>query len=172
MQSPDKSNINFTQIIAETKKPVLAAIRRHLNAQYDSAIDDVAQEVYIRAYKALTQGKLKEPSKLRSYLYTIAKNESLRMNLRLNREEIKAKKFLEEEIERTNPLREIEEPLSEMASRIIDELSSIPVHYAQVVELSLLGFSAREIVEKLKIKPGTVKSRLSRGLALLRSRIA
>ncbi|HRP68348.1 MAG TPA: sigma-70 family RNA polymerase sigma factor [Turneriella sp.] len=172
MQNSSNTNIDFSKIIAETKKTVLAAIRRYLDMKYAHAIDDVAQEVYIRAYRALNDGKLKESSKLRSYLYTIAKNESLRMNARLTREEIKAERFIEEERERLSALPEIENPLGEMTNRIIEELRHIPKHYANVVELSLLGFTAKEIVERLDIKPGTVKSRLSRGLALLRSRVA
>lgn len=164
--------MEFSEIIAETKRPVLAAIRRHLDAKYAYAIDDVAQEVYLRAYRALTKGKLKEQSKLRSYLYTIAKNESLRMNGRCHREELKAEKFLEGERKRWVEAPEAEANLAEMTSQVIDELRNIPEHYARVVELTLMGFTAREIVERLEIKPGTVKSRLSRGLALLRERMA
>lgn len=164
--------MEFSEIIAETKRPVLAAIRRHLDAKYAYAIDDVAQEVYLRAYRALTKGKLKEQSKLRSYLYTIAKNESLRMNGRCHREELKAEKFLEGERKRWVEAPEAEANLADMTSQVIDELRHIPEHYARVVELTLMGFTAREIVERLEIKPGTVKSRLSRGLALLRERMA
>ncbi len=163
--------MEFSEIIAETKRPVLASIRRHLDAKFAYAIDDVAQEVYLRAYRALTKGKLKEQSKLRSYMYTIAKNESLRMNSRCHREELKAERFIEGERRRWNVAPPQEEGLAEMTAQVIDELRHIPEHYARVVELTLMGFSAREIVERLEIKPGTVKSRLSRGLALLRERI-
>ena len=171
--SPERNNrVDFGQIISETKRPVLAAIRRHLDTKYSYAIDDVAQEVYIRAYRALTKDKLKEKSKLRSYLYTIAKNESLRMNGRCYREELKAEKFIEGERRRLNNPQREEETLGEMTDQILEELRHIPAHYARVIELTLMGLSAREIVQKLEIKPGTVKSRLSRGLALLRDRMA
>lgn len=163
--------MDFSTIIAETKRPVLAAIRRHLDLKYAYAIDDVAQEVYLRAYRALTKGKLKEQNKLRSYLYTIAKNESLRMNGRCQREEMKAEKFIEGERRRWSLAPVQNETLAEMTAQVVDELRHIPDHYARVVELTLMGFSAREIVERLEIKPGTVKSRLSRGLALLRERM-
>ncbi|MBN8222502.1 MAG: sigma-70 family RNA polymerase sigma factor [Spirochaetes bacterium] len=163
--------MEFSEIIAETKRPVLAAIRRHLDAKYSYAIDDVAQEVYLRAYRALNKGKLKEQGKLRSYLYTIAKNESLRMNSRCHREEMKAEKFIEGERRRWSVMPAEDDTVAEMTAQVVDELRHIPEHYARVVELTLMGFSAREIVQRLDIKPGTVKSRLSRGLALLRERI-
>lgn len=163
--------MDFAAIIAETKRPVLAAIRRYLDGRFSYAVDDVAQEVYLRAYRALTKGKLNDASKLRSYLYTIARNEALRMNARGEREEKKAEKFLNARRERLTVSSETVSTRT-MAGDIAEALANIPEHYAQVVQLSMLGFSAREIVEKLQIRPGTVKSRLSRGLALLREKLA
>ena len=164
--------MEFSEIIAETKRPVLAAIRRHLDSAYLYAIDDVTQEVYLRAYKALVKGKLQQPSKLRSYLYTIAKNETLRMNARCRREERKAEKFLEGQKEKMNAAVSAEMTPEIMTEDVLDHLAEIPEHYASVVRLALAGLSAREIVAKLEIKPGTVKSRLSRGMAMLRQKMA
>lgn len=163
--------MDFAAIIAETKRPVLAAIRRHLSPRFAYAIDDVAQEVYLRAYCSLMKGKLNDASKLRSYLYTIAKNEALRMNFRCEREEKKAEKYL---TAWRGSMVATENGVAEyaLAGELQKALRQIPPHYAAVVELSLAGFSAAEIVQELEIKPGTVKSRLSRGLALLRQKLA
>lgn len=163
--------MDFAAIIAETKRPVLAAIRRYLDQRFAYAIDDVAQEVYLRAYRALAKGKLHDASKLRSYLYTIARNEALRMNARGEREEKKAEKFLSARREKMTVSADSVTSRT-MANDVAEALAGIPEHYAQVVQLSMLGFSAREIVEQLQIRPGTVKSRLSRGLALLRERLS
>lgn len=150
----------------------MAAIRRYLDAGYLYAIDDVAQEVYIRAYRALSQGKLKDDSKLRSYLYTIAKNETLRMNARCQREERKTEKFLENQRHKMIPASGPAASMSQMTSEMLDQLTHLPEQYAEVVKLAMLGYTAKQIVEKLEIKPGTVKSRLSRGMAMLRQRLA
>lgn len=163
--------MDFAAIIAETKRPVLAAIRRHLSPRFAYAIDDVAQEVYLRAYRALAKGKLSDANKLRSYLYSIAKNESLRMNFRCEREEKKVEKYLNAWRD-SMVVEETRTTQSARASELEKALRQIPPHYAAVVELSLSGFSAAEIVQKLEIRPGTVKSRLSRGLSLLRAKLA
>ncbi|GAB4431354.1 MAG: RNA polymerase sigma factor [Turneriella sp.] len=162
--------MDFAAIIAETKRPVLAAVRRYLDARFAYAIDDVAQEVYLRAYRALTKGRLQDSSKLRSYLYTIARNEALRMNARAEREEKKAEKFLNARREKLSVAAD-DAIRRTLAGEVAEALAGIPEHYAQVVKLSMLGYSAREIVDELQIRPGTVKSRLSRGLALLREKL-
>ena len=50
------------------------------------------QETYLRAYKALVNGKFREEAKLSTWLYTIARNEVYRMNEKLLREERKIEK--------------------------------------------------------------------------------
>ncbi|MCS6971772.1 MAG: sigma-70 family RNA polymerase sigma factor [Turneriella sp.] len=160
--------MDFAQIVAETKRPVLAAIRRHLNPRYASTIDDVVQEVYLRAYRALVFGKLRDRSKLNSYLYTISRNEALRMNRRCAQEEKKAEKILD----RQKHHRHHDNNLDFLRGELESALKQLPEHYAMVVRLSLAGLAPREIVKKLRLRPGTVKSRLSRGLAQLRRLLA
>ena len=70
----------FAEIIEETKGVVLTAIGKFLHHDLVYAIDDVAQETYLRAYKGLASGKFKGDSKISTWLYTIARNESFRMN--------------------------------------------------------------------------------------------
>jgi len=164
--------MEFAQIIEETRRPVLAAIRRYLDSRFAYAIDDVAQEVYLRAYRALKKNRLEDDTKLRSYLYTIAKNESLRMNQRCRREETKAEKFLAAKREKLRYSEAMPPETFDERDALVEALATLPEHYAKVVELTLLGFTAREIVDKLDIKPGTVKSRLSRGLNILKQKLA
>ncbi|HEY1405165.1 MAG TPA: hypothetical protein VF857_01020, partial [Spirochaetota bacterium] len=62
----------FAIIVRKTKKVVLSSIGRHLPARFSHAIDDIAQESYIRAYRSLVKGAFRNESSLETWLYAIA----------------------------------------------------------------------------------------------------
>ena len=109
-------------------------------------------------------GKFREESKLSTWLYTIARNESYRMNEKLMREERKIEKATMKLEERDF----MELPLHEKPNLLIQYLKQIPEKYKTILLHYSDGFSEREIAEKLSIKQGTVKSRAFRGKELLR----
>jgi RNA polymerase sigma-70 factor, ECF subfamily len=156
------TDLEFAEIVGKTKKTVLSAVRKHLAARFFHTIDDVVQETYLRGYRHLSAGKFRNESSLETWLYAIARNESLRMNSRLAREEEKAGKEAERwmslERERTSPDDAIS--LGGMVERL-------PEKYREVVSLKSQGYTEREIAGLLKINAGTVKSRFSRGKELL-----
>ena len=78
----------FTALIAETKHIVLAAVRDNLYTRYSFAIDDIVQETYLRAYRGLTKNQFRAEAKFSTWLYTIARNETYRMNQKLRRQEL------------------------------------------------------------------------------------
>ena len=82
----------FAGIVNSTKPIVLSAIKKYVAAQYFHSIDDVVQETYLRAYKSLIKNSFRGESSMETWLYAIARNESLRMMKKINREEIKLKK--------------------------------------------------------------------------------
>lgn len=84
----------FAEIVNSTRNTVLSAIEKNLAERFYYAIDDVAQETYFRAYKALKKNQFRQESKLSTWLYTIARNESLRMNDKLRKEEARAEKLI------------------------------------------------------------------------------
>ena len=49
----------FAEIIKETKGVVLSAIEKTLFNRFYHAIDDVAQETYLRAYKSLDRNQFR-----------------------------------------------------------------------------------------------------------------
>lgn len=158
------TELEFTQTVNDTKRIVLAAIRRFLYVEHHHAIDDVAQEVYLRAYKALQKGNLKENSKIRSYLFTIAKNECFRMNKKIERERAKQKRLQEQNVEQYSEISEDFAAFDQVESAI----GKIPAVYRSVVRMLFKGYSPKDISKELRLNPGTVKSRTNRGMAFLK----
>ncbi|MBP6993576.1 MAG: sigma-70 family RNA polymerase sigma factor, partial [Spirochaetes bacterium] len=134
------TEIEFTAIVGRTKKTVLSAVRKHLAARFFHAIDDVVQETYLRGYRHLAGGKFRNESSLETWLYAIARNESLRMNNRLAREEAKAVK----EADRWMSL-ETERASSDEVISLGLLLERLPAKYREVVTLKSEGYTEQEI---------------------------
>ncbi len=164
------SENEFAAIVAGTKKIVLAAVRRNLDAQFVDSVDDVVQETYLRAFRALSRGKFRGESALSSYLYAIARNEALRMNRKRNRESqrlsYRAEVARDVADERAGTDHVAERHLE--SQRLEELLERLPATYRDVLKLYGAGQSQQEIAAALGISIGTVKSRTSRGLELLR----
>lgn len=150
----------FAEIVGRTKKVVLSAIEKNLAARFYHSIDDVVQETYLRAYGSLTGGKFRGESSIETWLYSIARNESLRMNDRLMREERKEKKLLEENADN-------EKSSDENLAILQEKIMKLPDKYGSVLSLVSLGYSLNQISEKLGLNIGTVKSRISRGKKII-----
>ncbi len=159
----------FAALVNETKGIVLSAIRMNLFERHAHAIDDVVQEVYLRAFKGLTRGKFREESKLSTWLHVIAKNESLRMNSKLGREETKKEGlffFL-----KFNREQESEENDGFDPGFVKEKVGLLPGLYKDVVMLHYEGRSEDEIGQRLSLAQGTVKSRLHRGKKMMKKLI-
>lgn len=141
---------------------MLSAVRKHLAARFFHAIDDVVQETYLRGYRHLAGGKFRNESSLETWLYAIARNESLRMNDRLAREEAKAVR----EADRRMSLETDQSSVDDVISLKV-LLDRLPEKYRAVVALKSEGYSEQEIAMRLNINTGTVKSRFSRGKEML-----
>ena len=153
----------FSAIVTQSKGIVLSAIEKNLAERFYHAIDDVAQETYLRAYKNLIKNKFRGDSAIETWLYRIAVNESLRMNQKLKREEDKQKKSISAfEMEPEN-----EANMAEEIAELKNVIPDLPEKYRDVLSLVFEGRSNKEIALKLKIMPGTVKSRIFRGKEML-----
>lgn len=151
---------DFETVVKETKYLVLKTIGETLIDRFDDATEDVVQEVYFRVFKSLEKGGFDGRSKISTWIYTIAKNESLRMNEKRLREEEKAKRFLQKN---KSDLFQVEDNNSFLNEDWIESmLQSIPEVYRNTLRLYLSGKSMEEIAIELHIKQGTVKSRLFR----------
>jgi len=156
----------FASIVEGTKGIVLKAIRKNLFAEYYYAIDDVVQETYIRAYRSLVKNKFKGESKLSSWLFTIARNESIRMNKKLKSGERRREKYIKKNIEYLNGNENgsIEEKVEkdDLIEKLNEAVERLPGKYRRVIDLYIKGFNEKQIAKFLSISRGTVKSRVHR----------
>jgi RNA polymerase sigma-70 factor (ECF subfamily) len=156
----------FSLIVNSTKAVVLSAIGKFLSEENYEALDDVVQETYLRAYNALSKGNFKGESSISTWLYQIAKNESLRMNKKLERNKAKQKKLEEKMVLSTNDFSENNK--NDLLNQIKDFIVKLPVKYRAVIERQLQGKKENIIAEELEISRGTVKSRSFRAKEILR----
>jgi RNA polymerase sigma-70 factor (ECF subfamily) len=158
------SEEEFTGIVQSTKKIVLGAVGRFLVADFYHAIDDVVQETYLRAFRSLEKNGFKGQSLVSTWLYTIAKRESLRMNSKLLREREKEKRA---GFQRHETVDSAEEKFFSNLAEVKSLIEGLPVKYREIFNLMVKGFSENEIAQRLSISKGTVKSRKSRGREIL-----
>ncbi|MBI4419133.1 MAG: sigma-70 family RNA polymerase sigma factor [Ignavibacteriales bacterium] len=132
-------------------------------------IDDLAQEVFIKAYEGL--GRFRFESSFYTWLYRIAVNRS--------RDELRKRKVrrffsfqsMDESTENEVMERTTVQPASMDEQELVAKgLSALPEKYRMPVILKDLdGLSYEEIADVLECEIGTVKSRLSRGRTMLRN---
>jgi len=166
----------FASIVEETKGFVLKAIKKSLFSEYYYAVDDVVQETYIRAYRSLAKNRFKEKSKMSSWLYTIARNESIRMNRKLKAGERRREKYVEKNIEYLDSVENsnIEEKIErdDLLEKLNGAVEKLPEKYGRVIDLYMKGFNEKQIARFLSISRGTVKSRVHRAKEKLKEMLS
>ncbi|TGL41538.1 RNA polymerase sigma factor [Leptospira perdikensis] len=160
---------DFESVVKETKYLVLKTVGDTLIDRFDDATEDVVQEVYFRAFKSLEKGGFDGRSKISTWIYTIARNESLRMNEKRLKEEEKAKRYLIKNKVQLSGVRD--EVPWEKEEWIESMLGQIPEVYRQTLRLYLAGSTMEEIAKELEVRQGTVKSRLFRTKEWIRKNI-
>lgn len=154
----------FAHVVDTTKKIVLSAIEKHLSARFYHAIDDIVQETYLRAYRSIANNKFRGESGIGTWLHSIARNEALRMNEKLMKEEEKFKKSIARVADEEGP--------SDNDRHDVDYLyyaiDQLPDIYKSVMKLVAGGLNVKEISARLGIEAGTVKSRTSRGKEIIK----
>lgn len=132
-----------------------------------AAAEDIAQEVFIRAYKGRLQ--FRGEASLYSWLYRITVNLSLN-HLSRHRSGFPAAQAPALGSPSSDATDQLE--LSRRDAHVRNALDALPPHYRAPVILSILeGLKYREISTLLGIPLGTVKSRINVGKHLLRERL-
>lgn len=152
-------------LVERYQRPVLALLARMLApvARRD-LVEDLAQETFLRAFRALPGFDRAATGRLSSWLLTIATRlalDALRQR-RAPREPLQPVHF-----QSAAPERPEQRLLSELLTRAVERLS--PEHRAVVLLHDVHGLRYGEIASALAVSLGTVKSRLYRARAELRA---
>ena len=160
----------FRMLVERYESRVAATVIGMLGPGADA--EDVGQETFIRFYDALD--RFRGESAVGTYLTRIAINLSLNAIKRRKWSKMRFWSLDEEEEERRPPEPSVdgqavvdEAARKQVVDTAIQQLK--PDHRAVVVLRMIEGYSTRETAELLAIAEGTVLSRLSRGMARLKS---
>jgi len=151
----------FQNIINENKGFVLSAIEKNLDPKLSDQIEDILQEAFTRAYRALMRGDFLSQAKLSTYLYAIGRNLAIDHNRKLRNQE-KYDKIIKQQIDiktysQASTANEFEK--QEELNTLYSSISKLPGKYREIINLSLQGYKDREVAEKLKLNLTTIKSR-------------
>jgi RNA polymerase sigma-70 factor (ECF subfamily) len=181
------SELAFAQLIARYHQPLYSLIARSLQDPADAS--DITQEVFIKVFRSI--GSFHGEASLRTWLYRIALREASNQRRwwsRHKRQEIAldAPGYESCDAEGEGDSLSIGSTLadggcspyefaaqSEVRERVEAALRQVPAAFRTVVVLrEIEGFAYEEIAEILQVNLGTVKSRLTRGRAVLRGLLA
>ncbi len=162
----------FDDLVRRWDRRIQSAAYR-LVGSHDEA-RDVAQEAFLKAYRAL--GSFKQEARFSSWLYQIALNLGRdRLRRRRVRPDVSLE-LVEESAER--PIRDAGPSALEvletqdLARAVRSAVAALPEEQREVVILKeYQGLTFVEIAEVLEVPLSTVKTRLYRGLGQLRSRL-
>jgi len=131
-------------------------------------VDDLSQEVFIKAYEGLSQFRFQ--SSFYTWLYRIAVNKSRdELRKRKVRRWFSLQTMLESSDRELGSKIVVEPQDKELQELLAAGLKSLPEKYRIAIVLKDVdGLSYEEIAEIMECEIGTVKSRLSRARAMLR----
>ncbi|MGA7886510.1 MAG: sigma-70 family RNA polymerase sigma factor [Acidobacteriaceae bacterium] len=168
----------FAWLISRYQQPLYSLIYRVLPNPGDAA--DITQEVFVKVFRGIAH--FHGDASLKTWIYRIALHEALNQRRwwsRHQRREVAMEGAPDQQI---TPLEMLADPQespfdaaahAEVAARVEAALRRVPEPYRTVVVLrDIEGFGYEEIAEILKTNLGTIKSRLMRGRAHLKSRLA
>lgn len=147
----------FGQLVLRLRAPMIAFVTGILRTRADA--EEVAQDVFLMAWQKLDS--LREPARISSWLYTIARNCALQ---RVRKPQ-------------TVPLEwdVAQETECSADDRTIELMSAVgsleEIHRDVISKKHFAGLAGDEIAQQLGIAPGTVRSRLSRAYAELRKKL-
>lgn len=156
------NEINFSQLIEETYR-ALCYFLRYLGLP-EAEVEDMAQEVYLKAHKALNKYDPERPFK--TWLFSIAKNAFIDWT----RKQKTKRKFMEQ-----NFIKEYSDTFADSSDRRTDIKSLVGRLSAEeqiLVELRFFqDLPFKDIAELTGLSPGAVKMRMFRIIDKMKTRV-
>jgi RNA polymerase sigma-70 factor, ECF subfamily len=177
------SEAAFAWLIAKYHQQIFSLIARTIPNPADAA--DLVQDVFVKVYRGI--GSFNGEASLRTWIYRIALHEASNQRrwwCRHKRQEITidaptgSTREGEALCLKDTLIDAHDSPFEcaaqeEIRARVEKELRSVPEPFRTVVVLrDIEGFSYEEVAEILGVQVGTIKSRLMRGRAHLKTRLA
>ena len=164
----------FEEIVKLYEKRICQTI--YFMVKDDSIVEDIAQEVFIKIYKNLS--RFNEQSSLYTWIYRITMNACYDEI----KKEQKIKTFStyievddhEEEVEIEDETQDVENIIENEFDKqmLIKAIKNLPSESRALIVLrDIKGFSYWEISDMLKLKLGTVKSKISRARLALKNEL-
>jgi len=157
----------FGTLVTRHQHRLVRFVRVMMSSAPDrDAAEDVAQEAFLRAYRAL--GQFRGQSTFRTWLYQIATNVARTHSAK--RRDRKETQEPETQYERDRPSGENIERRVIAHDQLRQALQELPDDWREAVVLrDIEGLEYKEIAELLKIPIGTVESRIFRGRQRLKA---
>jgi RNA polymerase sigma-70 factor, ECF subfamily len=165
-----------TELVTEHQRMVYH-LALHMLGDHEEALD-LSQEVFLNVFRTI--GRFRGQSALKTWIYRIVINQARNRQRWWKRRHRSEQVSLDERLEvegNLPPASDADNPhrmfgQKELATRIWDALARLPFDQRTVVVLREIdGLSYDEIAFSLDVAVGTVKSRLTRARAVLRSQL-
>ena len=165
----------FEELVRAYEKKVYGMALRMTGNTEDAF--DVAQEVFIKAFRSLKGFKLE--SRFSTWLFRLSSNMCIDFLRKAGRRNELSLDLLNEDGTQVRDMPdirhspELEYEKKELAQSVSDALMRLPAEYRQIIILrDLNSLSYAEIAQTLNLEEGTVKSRLFRARERMRKELA